>query len=114
MISILSAIALATAVDPEARQAVCSVNDGEALPCVVLYDTDPKTGIAALGFVFDESINVIYVGQKAGTEINVVIVGINGAEPVEVDQGLCLSQDNMVGCTATAGDTTLKIIAAFE
>ena len=114
MISFLTAMALAAAIEPETHQAVCSVNDGEAIPCVVLYDTDPATGAAALGFVFDATTHAIYVGQKSGTQIDVAIVALNGEAPMEVTEGLCISRDGMVGCTATSGTETLKIIAAFE
>ena len=114
MISFLTAMALASAIEPTSREGVCSVNDGAPVPCIVIYNTDAAQGTAALAFVFAGNQNAIYVGAKAGTQINVVLAGVNSGEPVQVDEGICLTRDNMVGCTATANGQTLKVVAAFE
>jgi hypothetical protein len=114
MISILTAMAIATTVEPTSRQGVCSVNDSAVVPCVVVYNTDLATGTAGLAFVFDENQNAVFVGTKQGTQINVVIAGVNFQDPVEVDNGVCISRDNVVGCTATVDGQTLKVVAAFQ
>lgn len=114
MISILSLLALGLVAEPSSKEAVCSVNDGAPIPCVVVYDTDESIGAAGLGFVFNANTSVVFIGEKQGTQINVVLASVSEGQPFEVESGVCIAQEGAVGCQATAGGETLKVVAAFK
>lgn len=112
MLTILMA-ALAMQSQPTAKEAMCSLNDLQAVPCVVAYKTDVinNVNVSAMGFMFDENTSVIYVGEPTDQGINVKFVVLND-KPFEVE-GVCMAKQGVVGCVATRDNLPVKVIAAF-
>ena len=108
MIALIAALALVS--EPVAREAQCSINEAAPQPCTVIYINEGT--VAGLGFFFDQTNHVSYVGDMSQEGIEVKLVSVNETQ-VEPEYGVCLASENAVGCTASLNGKEVKVVAAF-
>jgi hypothetical protein len=111
MISLLFSLALVSqaASNPVSASASCIFNQGPAIPCVVVYGA--QDGVVGVGF-FSDVANVTFVGYPNTQNITVAALSINDRPAIPVT-GSCVARNGKVGCSATAGGTTLEVIATL-